>query len=284
MKNIILLTMVFLSSFSTAFSGDILGKRAFTEKYVSVVNNLHPGAETEIVNDLEVKITFPDKKELTSFLDNAYADYKNAPQEIDSVLSSYAESITLSKNLENQKLEKEYIFPVIKDRKYIEQVEEMMKTSDKKGLVYEKLNDVLYVLYAFDTPKAIRFMTESDLADVGVKKQELRDLAKANLKKSIPNLQLRGDPRALSMLVADGMYEASFILFDKIWTKEQFPVQGDIVVYIPSRDLVLITGSNDKDSLAKVHEIVYNPKNQWSHIVAEVGFVRIDGSWRVYKP
>lgn len=86
------------------------------------------------------------------------------------------------------------------------------------------------------------------------------------------------------MLVADGTYEASLILFDGIWTKEQFPVKGDIVIYVPSRDLVLITGSEDKANLAKVHDIVYDQDTQWSHIVAETGFIRVGNNWQEFQP
>ena len=151
-------------------------------------------------------------------------------------------------------------------------------------MVYEQLNDVLYVLYAFDTPKAIRFMTTGDLVKLGLEKDELLELSKANLRRSVPDLRSQGNPETLSILLADGTYEASFMLIDGLWTKEQFPVKGDIVVYVPTRDLVLITGSDDKESLMKVHEIVYDPSNQWSHMISNEGFVRKDNQWHVFKP
>ncbi len=284
MKNIFFFTLFIFNLVSIASAGDLLSKSEFSNRYVSVVIKMNPEAKAEVVNELEVRITLPDNTDLTSFLDNAYIDYKNKPEEIDSLLVTYVESLTLSKDFEKERFGKERIFPVIKDRLYIKQVEEMFKKSGKKGLVYEKINDVLYVLYAFDTPKSIRFITEDDLSDVGVRKSDLRQLSKSNLKKSIPNLKLEGDPSALSMLVADGTYEASFILYDGIWTKEQFPVKGNIVVYIPTRDLVLITGSEDKENLAKIHDIVYSQENHWSHIVAEVGFVRVDSGWQEFRP
>ncbi|MCH4296695.1 DUF1444 family protein [Shewanella sp. 3B26] len=284
MKKLFLSAVIFLSCISSSYSIDFFNKTEFSKKYSSVVVELHSGAKAEIRGELEVKITMPNGKELTAFLDNAYKDYLNSPKDIEIIIQNYASSLNLSDDLENNKFGKEYIFPVIKDNVYIQQIEDMFKDSGKKGLVYEKLNDVLYVVYAFDTPKAIRFMTEEDLLETGVKRDELRELAKGNLKKSIPNIHLEGDTSRLSMLVADGMYEASFLLFDGVWTKEQIPVNGDIVVYAPTRGLLLITGSEDEESLAKIHSIVYNPENNWSHIVAEVGFIRVGNTWKVYKP
>jgi len=48
------------------------------------------------------------------------------------------------------------------------------------------------------------------------------------------------------MFTAGGNYEASIILLDSLWTKENLPVKGDFVIAIPSRDVLMITGSNDK--------------------------------------
>ena len=86
----------------------------------------------------------------------------------------------------------------------------------------------------------------------------------------------------MSILVADGTYEASMLLFDDLWNEKNFPVKGDIVVFVPSRDTVIITGSKDKDGISKAKSIVYNPEAQWSHIVAEVGFIRSGNTWKVF--
>ncbi len=282
MKKTILFALLFLGSITC--TAEILTKEAFAEKYASVVMELHPGINAEVVGELEVSVRAPHDVEVISYLDNAYANYQSTPEDIDNILKTYAEVPSLTKELGGQQFGAESIFPIIKDKIFIEQTEKLFEGSGKKGLVYEKLNDALYVLYVFDTPKAIRFMTEDDLVDGGVDKSELRALAKSNLKKAIPNIHLEGNPSELSMLLADGTYEASFILFDVLWTKEQFPVKGEIVVYIPSRDVVFITGSEDKTNLAKIRSIVYNPDNKWSHIVAAVGFIRVDEGWEVFYP
>jgi len=249
-KFLVLIIFVF-SWVQVSIANDILSKKEFSERYREAVSKMHPDARFEMIGDLELKIILPEGKEQTSFLNNAYADYSNNPSEIDSVLHTYAESLSLSKKLEEETFSNEQIFPVIKDFRYIEQVNYMFEKSGSKGLVYEKLNDVLYILYAFDTPKSIRFMAENDLVSTDLNKSELLEVSKNNLQKNIPNLRLEGDPSSLSMLVADGTYESSFLLFDNLWTKEQFPVKGNIVVYVPSRDLVLITGSEDKENLLR---------------------------------
>ncbi|KZN52773.1 hypothetical protein N474_22650 [Pseudoalteromonas luteoviolacea CPMOR-2] len=282
MKSLIVVIILALSYSSVASTEQYLNRQEFAKRYVETIAKIHPTATAKVVGDLEVKIKLPNNDELTSFLDNAYAEYKNSPEDIDGVLTTYAESIIFPDTLGKIKPNKSQIFPVIKDKHYVVQAEKMLENSGNKGLVYEKLNDILYVLYAFDTPKAIRFMTGSDLTDLALEKSELRSLSKTNLKSAHTNVRLEGDPASLSVLVADGTYEASFILFDDIWTKEQFPVMGNIVVYIPTRDLVFVTGSEDKENLAKVQEIFFNQGSNWSHGISEVGFVRVNNSWQEF--
>jgi uncharacterized protein YtpQ (UPF0354 family) len=141
---------------------------------------------------------------------------------------------------------------------------------------------VLYVLYAIDTPSSIKYMPKEDIAKLGVKEDELKKLSMENLMKAIPSVQIKGDPSKVAMIVADGTYEASFLLYDALWTKDNFPVKGDIVVYVPSRDAVFVTGTDDAEGLNVVRSIVYDPANQWPHIVSEVGFVRKGNEWVVF--
>ncbi|MDH5181698.1 MAG: DUF1444 family protein [Gammaproteobacteria bacterium] len=271
------------------YAAELMSKHEFARQYIKYATEKYPGIKMKLVDEGEIAVTLPDKKEITAYLDNAYTDYRNAPENLSSILENYVGTILLSNNLADEKFTKQNIFPVIKDELYIRQIQQITKERAKKGkagagFVYEKLNEVLYVVYAFDTPKAIRFIHGDDLKEVGVKRSELRDIALHNLKTTFPKLKLEGDPAHVSALVADGTYEASFLLLDDIWTKEQFPVKGELVVYVPTRDFVMITGSKDKEGLRRVLEIMNNPENQWSHAITDTGFVRRKGKWVVFHP
>jgi len=122
-------------------------------------------------------------------------------------------------------------------------------------------------------------MPKEDINALGVEEGELRNLSMANLMNANESLQIQGDRSTVSMVVADGIYEASFLLYDDLWTKENFPVKGDIVVYVPSRDVLIVTGSEDTESLETVRGIVHNPESQWSHAVTDIGFVREKNKW-----
>ncbi len=282
-KLIILVAALFFGA-TIAMASDLISKSEFTDKYVQTVVRIHPDAQASIASELEVKIVMPGGKELTSFLDNAYTDYSNQPDNLEGILATYIGLLPAAVESDTADYGKEHIFPVIKDRLYIEQTGKLLEKDGKNKLVYEQLNDILYIVYAFDTPTAIRFLSEEDLGKLGIERNGLRELAMSNLKDALPEIQLKGDPSSLSMIIADGNYESSLLLADKLWTKDQFPVKGDIVVYVPTRDVVLITGSEDATNLSKAYDIVNNPEQEWSHMITSEGFVRVNGKWQVFKP
>jgi uncharacterized protein YtpQ (UPF0354 family) len=281
MKKIVIFSFIcfFVGS---SFADEIISEKEFTQMYVKAISSKIEGVKAEIKGHLEVEVTYIDGEKSTTYLDNAYKNYRSSPDELDVVIENYSKALTQSNSDVKATMEKSHIFPVIKDIEYITQITALMKRKEKDGkfpFYFEKFNEVLYILYAIDTPSSIKYMPKEDIAKLGVKEEELKSLSMSNLRKAIPSVQIKGDPSTISMIVADGTYEASFLLYDDLWTKDNFPVKGDIVVYVPSRDAVFVTGSNDVEGLKKVRSIVYNPENQWSHIVSEVGFVRKGDKW-----
>jgi len=272
--------------FSSVQAESLLTIQSFAERYIQAAKKKYPDIKVTKKSDNEIVFKLKDSEQI-AYLDNAYLSYKNEPAELDAIIENHVGLLGQLLNKQDFALSKSKIFPVIKDVNYVNQVGEVMKNKgneDAPQLVMEQLNSYLYVLYVFDTETSMRFMTTKDLAELKLKQAELRALAKNNLKAAIPNLRLDGDPAFLSMLIADGVYEASFLLFDGIWTKEKFPVKGDIVVYVPSRDAVLITGSNDKEGLERIRNIIYAPDAQWPYMISEQGFIRKENQWQVFQP
>ena len=281
---IVFLIQIFISTNLCAI--ELLSEKEFTQKYITSL--MKQNKDIEIISTSTLKVIFKLKQseEQQSFLDNAYLNYKSNPSDIDEILERYGLSMLASIDAEDSQFTKDKILPVLKDYLYIKQTKELMKDKsnvDDELLVYEKLNEILYIVYAFDTLESIRFLSSSDLERLDIKKSQLKEIAIHNLLNSMPQIQTQGDTSGLSMIIADGNYEASFLLVDELWTKENFPVKGDIVVYIPSRDTVLVTGSEDKENLDKIHTIMYSPEQAWPYIVADVGFIRTGSVWVEYK-
>lgn len=280
MKKCGVLLMLCCTAYSLA--SELLTKAAFTEQYIAVARQAYPNVTFTITGELSVSVKHKEGGEGTTYLDNAYLNYTGAPENLDEILTQYTASLDTLLQSENQPKSIATIFPVIKDNLYLQEVTAILKAqqdnNNDTNLYYEPLNDQLVVMYAFDTPTSLQFVTTKDVHELKINTRELREIAKANLQQAVP-LTIEGDPSWLSMLVADGSYEASFILFDDIWTRDYFPVKGDIVIFVPSRDLVLITGSEDLQGLARIHQIINDPQNTFPHMVSEQGFIRKNNRW-----
>ena len=86
--------------------------------------------------------------------------------------------------------------------------------------------------------------------DLGVERSALRKLAVENLTRLRPKIEMHSHGNMLAMFDVGGTYEASLLLFDSIWTDGQVKVNGDIVVAVPTGDVLLVTGSKNRKGLS----------------------------------
>jgi uncharacterized protein YtpQ (UPF0354 family) len=72
-------------------------------------------------------------------------------------------------------------------------------------------------------------------------------------------------------------YEASPLLSDHIWSSGQVKVQGDIVVAIPAKDALLLTGSQNRNGLAGIRKMVAELTAQQRYALTDTLFVYRNG-------
>ena len=84
------------------------------------------------------------------------------------------------------------------------------------------------------------------------------------------------------MLTAGGDYEASLILEESIWTQENFIINGEIVIGVPARDLVLITGSEDEEGIKRLKETIIEVNQTGNHLVSDKLFIWRNGKFELF--
>ena len=233
-----------------------ISEKEFTKIYSDSLKKYHPEITYTIKQDLEIHAK-SNELDFIHYLDNAYTSYKNEPDSFASVVQLYLQS---SADLYKQEepIQKDKIIPIIKDAAYIDDVARTLnannKTNEPVELVYEKYNDKLVIVYAEDGRSGIAYFTAERFKEAGLNKDSLFDLAMKNLDNILPEIQRNGED-GYYMLTAGGNYETSLILIKSIWSKENMPVKGDIVIAIPTRDLLLVTGSKDADAVNKMRSV-----------------------------
>ena len=246
---------IFLLSCNSISS--VLSKKSFTEQFVEVLKNAHPDAKFTITDALVIKSEFDDN-ELVHYLDNAYNEYRDQLDSLDAIIGMY---VTSSSEYYNgmDDLQLDRIVPVIKPVGYLtSNVNHDGTPGDLKSkILYQKYNDELIVAYALDTERNIRYINNDELNDLEVAMDTLLDMAAKNLSMIVPEMQTINN-EGVYEIAAGGTYEASLILINKLWAKENFNVDGDIVIAIPNRNILLVGGSNDKKSLERMRSLAKN--------------------------
>jgi uncharacterized protein YtpQ (UPF0354 family) len=231
--------------------------KQFTAEYAKALKEASPTLKVDIVQDLELKVIPPAGGEHTCFLDNAYEMYKQDPNTKTEVINRFVAASIETVLSPHDRLDRSRIVPVIKDRPWLAEMREGLKTRGAKKApepVYEDLSKDLVIVYAEDTPKNMRYFNRTDLEEAKIDPKELRGIATENLKRIIPKIERHGE-NGLYMFTAGGDYEASLLLFDSIWEDLRTKVKGDIVVAVPTRDLLVVTGSEDADGLQRVRKV-----------------------------
>jgi uncharacterized protein YtpQ (UPF0354 family) len=214
------------------------------------------------------------------WLRNLYGEYRRDPSLFGEIVGVYVSALTETPGLlaEADVPDTARIVPVIKDRQWLDDnIRGLRERGVDVDFIYDDLNDELVVVYAEDTESRVRYLMSSE--DIGVGRHELRALAVANLERLLPKIEMNVHEDGFARFSAGGDYEASLLLLDGIWTGGQVAVDGDIVVAVPAKDVLLVTGSENEKGLAAVRELAAEYTTE-GYALTDRLFVYRDGRFR----
>ncbi len=261
---------------------DLLSPRAFTEAAASAARAGMPSATVSIGGDLRLETRSAGGEEITTDLRNAYDVYRAAPAHLDGIIHEYigvlVESVRFGEN--KTPLNRSHIVPVFKPRQWLDGVRSGVSPQAPQILA-DPYNDELVIAYAEDRPNSIRFLTTRDEDGDHVK---LLGLALSNLHRLLPKIDMHAAPDDIWLITAGGNYESSLLLADQIWSSGQIKVDGEIVVGVPVRNALFLTGSHNHAGLARMRalaaELASGPYALTPDLLVyrENRFVKFDGN------
>ena len=118
----------------------------------------------------------------------------------------------------------------------------------------EPLAADLVVTYAFDRPGMFQMASVAGIADLGISPEEIRGIALANLKRQLPQIGV-DDSGLVRRIVTGENLEACTLLATQFWDNIAAETEGEVVVAVPSRDVVLFTSSQSVDGISALLQL-----------------------------
>ena len=266
-------------SWATRMEKRGLRESEFTELYAEGIRQRLPGSAVKIKGERELGVTLAGGKSLTCYLDNAWNECANQPGQRAVICERYLNGLADSaREIESggRRIETNAIVPVIKDSKFI--VDMNQRYGATNGLAAERLVADIWIAYAADDERRIQYLTEKDRKELGLDYHAMRALATKNLKRIIKKVEQHGSG-PIYMFVAGGTYEASLLLSDRLWKNAAANVAGEVVVAVPTRDVLLFTGSESKESVKSLREKAAQLYDKGSYVVSRDLLVRRTNGW-----
>lgn len=266
----------------------LLSKDEFTAYYIQVLKRRLPDIGVELSAAMELSLKVRGGASYTAYLDNAYHSYRQDPGNLKGVVDRFIGS--MSETMETKAAtvpDPELIVPVVKDRGWADEVRAAVQEAGhpEEGLrmVVDDLNEDLIVVYAEDRPDSLVYFNRAGLQDAGVPREGLRELAVRNLLRQLPPIQRHGGEGVYG-LAAGGNLEASLLLVPDLWTKAWFPVRGDLVVAIPARDLLFVTGTDEPERIEALRNTVATAYRESPYRLTPKLFLCLGGELMPFDP
>lgn len=267
------------------FANAALSPEAFTQEFATQMRAKLPGGAVKVIGPLHLQATDAKGHEITVHLDNAYGVVQSDPDSRQAVFDQFIKSM-LEEVMDRPSLDPKSIVPVIKDRAWKHEMAASLKARGAGKVpeqLYESLNSEFDVVYAEDTPTTIRYLSADDIEKAGLKARDVRKIAVENLRNKLPDIKIQTG-ELFSIIAADDNYEPSLLLFDDIWKGDAIKVEGEIVVAVPARGVLLVTGSRNEKGVEKVREIAQDLAADGNYALTSTLFVYRKGKFVRYEP
>jgi uncharacterized protein YtpQ (UPF0354 family) len=251
----------------------------FQELCAEALAQLLPDAEVKPGPALgQLLITRSNQKSPTVFLGNLWNTCRQEPDSRANEVERFLKIIAARETDNDQKPDVHRIVPMIKDNDYL------TLGGDKNRqptFVHEHFVGDLWIVYAIDQPDRMTTLPESQFQNLGLAREGLKQLAIENLRRILPPIERHGDG-PMFMLTAGADYVASLILFDDIWDELRDLVEGDVVAAVPSRDVLMFSGSNSSAGINAMRQSIDRITATGAYVVSTTMLrLRSDG-WKVF--
>jgi uncharacterized protein YtpQ (UPF0354 family) len=175
---------------------------------------------------------------------------------------------------------KSNIVPRIRHKGFIDGIKAAGVPDDQLPVI-EPFVDDMVVTYAFDLPGIIQMVSPGNLADLGLRPQGLRKVALENMVRDKQIGVEEIDP-VFRIVMGDNL-EATSLLARGFWNDVEKELSGDLVMTVPSRDVVYFCDSATDEAVWLMNDMAGQTREQEEgEVLSDKLFIWKNEKWEVY--
>ena len=179
------------------------------------------------------------------------------------------------------RLEKNRIVPVLRAAHCDDVNVRLGGWPDEDSPVFSSFSADLIVMYAFDVPGRLHYVTHQNLHENDITKYGLHAMAVRNLPSLLQEIQMQGESPCYR-IKAGGAFEASLLLHETLWEQMSRHVPGEPMVVAPAHDALFVTGSDWDGAHQFLSEMANRDLPLKTERLSKRIFIRQGGKWFPY--
>jgi len=223
--------------------------------------------------------------EYNSYMGNYFAEYSKDPRNLEAITQYWAGLILNAMQSDNS-VTSENIMPIVKNQDWLSTSQQQLKAlyGDQPFIetrILQALTDDLYIAYVIDKPNSMTYVSESDLKELNLTKDELFKVAIANLKEKISEVNIQGSGGRYALRF-DQAYDSSFALVIDHFVK--LCEVSNPVIAIPERGELLLCSADNIENVTGLKDMTQKIFDQATYPISpKLYLVSNTTDWQILK-
>jgi uncharacterized protein YtpQ (UPF0354 family) len=266
-----------------------------TPSPIDKVRELEPTLRVEIVDEREVRVftNDDDKESSISYLDNLARLCESDPPGCDEAVERFARTaVQMARAVEETTpVDPTRVRAVLKDDVYMTEVNKLRAEQASKSdagaggeLAARRFAGDLWIVYVEDSPESMRMIRTDDFEELKLDADGVHALAMKNMRAALPDVPITkvDDIPNLWAVTAGDSYDAARMMLHDHWKPLLDIVDGHLVVAVPTRDLVAITGTGFPETVEVLRELAKQASEQDAYGLSAKLYKWTADGWEVY--
>ena len=236
----------------------------------------NPGKTFVLTDEPSIDIVKTDGSRTKLFLHNLQTECDRYPEDRVEIVERYFRILMAEDDFAD--VVADDIVALVRDAEYCAYV-----TAQEVDAVTEHLVGDLWVIYAVDRPQSTSVLTADVITGLGLSHFDVRTLGLKNLRRLLSDLEIVRQAEFYELNCENSVYLAGALLLDGIWEEAAAKVEGDVVVAVPSRDVLLFSGTSNPAGLTQLRQATDSVFSGGDHLISRTLMRRVTGQWRLFS-